>query len=75
MARKAKELTLYSRRILDYLRAHQSEIPPTRAEIADALSIPASSVQNSLLQLKEFGYVNLKPRVSRGITLTETGRS
>lgn len=75
MARKAKELTTYSRRILDHLRSHSGPIPPTRAEIAAALGLHTSSVQNSLRQLQEFGYLELIERTSRGIVLTELGKS
>ncbi len=75
MARKAKELTAHSRQILDFLRSHEEPIPPTRAEIAVALHLHTSTVQNSLKQLQEFGYVTLLPRTSRGIVLTELGRS
>jgi len=75
MARKAKELTIYSRQILDFLRTHSEPIPPTRAEIATALGMHTSTVQNSLKQLQEFGYLTLLPHTSRGIVLTELGSS
>ena len=75
MARKAKELTTYSRQILDFLRSYQEPIPPTRAEIATALGMYTSTVQNSLQQLQEFGHLTLIKKVSRGIILTELGKS
>ena len=75
MARKAKELTTYSRQILDFLRSYHEPIPPTRAEIATALGMHTSTVQHSLLQLQDFGYLTIIKMTSRGIVLTELGKS
>ena len=77
MARKAKELTQYSRQVLDFLRTAIQQapgnLPPTRAEIARHLGMNTSTVQVCLEQLQDFGYIKLLHRTARGIILTEKG--
>ena len=45
------------------------------AEIATALGMHTSTVQHSLLQLQDFGYLTIIKKTSRGIVLTELGKS
>ncbi len=75
MARKARELTTYSKQVLDFMRQYKEPIPPTRAEIAAELGMHVNTVQNSLLQLQDFGYLTIIPKTARGIVLTEMSQA
>lgn len=60
-------------KILRFIRSHLTEhqIPPTLREIQDHCGFSAiGTVQYHLKNLSEAGYIDIKPRLSRGITLT-----
>lgn len=67
-------LTERQKKILEYISQFTEEngYPPTVREIGAAVGITSTSVVNYNLDvLKNAGYLNRRPDVSRGITLTE----
>jgi len=60
-------------KILNYIRTHLQEhqIPPTLRDIQDHFGFSAiGTVQYHLKNLTQAGFLDIKPRLSRGITLT-----
>lgn len=69
-----RPLTSRQQEILDYLRRclRDEGVPPTLAEIADALEIKSTNaVRGHLQALARKGLVELLPTLARGIRLTE----
>jgi len=60
-------------KILDYIQSHLQErqIPPTLRDIQEHFGFSAiGTVQYHLKNLAEAGFLDIRPRLSRGITLT-----
>src|SRR3954470_8680031 len=60
-------------KILEFIRAHlgQHQIPPTLRDIQEHFGFSAiGTVQYHLKNLAEAGFLDIRPRLSRGITLT-----
>lgn len=71
------DLTTRQRQILDFIREQleESGMPPTRAEIANALGFKsANAAEEHLKALKRKGVIDLVPGASRGIQLKDTMR-
>jgi repressor LexA len=71
------DLTPRQRQILDFIREQleESGIPPTRAEIAQALGFKsANAAEEHLRALQRKGVIDLLPGASRGIQLKDTLR-
>src|SRR5258708_29623057 len=67
MPKKTQEKVLHY--IQSHLREHQ--IPPTLRDIQEHFGFSAiGTVQYHLKNLSEAGYLDIRPRLSRGITLT-----
>lgn len=49
-------------------------LPPTRAEIARKFNIAPNAAEDFIKVLAKKGHLQLLPRVSRGVILTEQGR-
>lgn len=67
MIKKTKE------KVLEYIQSHLQEhqIPPTLRDIQQHFGFSAiGTVQYHLKQLTEDGFLDIRPRLSRGITLT-----
>ena len=72
------ELTDRQQAILDFVskRIVQTNLPPTRAEIAEAFEIASTrGVQKHLEALAVKGYLRLQPGLSRGISLQSRNRA
>src|SRR3954468_2011838 len=60
-------------KVLDYIESHlgQHQIPPTLRDIQEHFGFSAiGTVQYHLKNLSEAGFLEIRPRLSRGITLT-----
>src|SRR5947207_9742719 len=60
-------------KVLEYIQAHLQEhqIPPTLRDIQDHFGFSAiGTVQYHLKQLTQSGFLAIRPRLSRGISLT-----
>jgi repressor LexA len=60
-------------KVLEYIQEHlqDKQIPPTLRDIQDHFGFSAiGTVQYHLKQLAQSGYLDIRPRLSRGITLT-----
>ena len=60
-------------KILTFIRDYQTEhqMPPTLREIQDHCGFAAiGTIQYHVKQLQESGFIDVKPRLSRGVTLT-----
>lgn len=60
-------------KVLDYIQSHlqENQIPPTLRDIQEHFGFSAiGTVQYHLKNLAEAGFLDIKPRLSRGITLT-----
>jgi repressor LexA len=71
------DLTSRQRQILDFIRDHleANGMPPTRAEIAQALGFKsANAAEEHLRALQRKGAIDLLPGASRGIQLKDTLR-
>lgn len=71
------DLTPRQRQILDFIRERLEEdgMPPTRAEIAQALGFKsANAAEEHLRALQRKGAIDLLPGASRGIQLKDTMR-
>jgi len=71
------DLTSRQRQILDFIRDHleTNGMPPTRAEIAQALGFKsANAAEEHLRALQRKGAIDLLPGASRGIQLKDTLR-
>jgi len=71
------DLTSRQRQILDFIRDHleTNGMPPTRAEIAQALGFKsANAAEEHLRALQRKGVIDLLPGASRGIQLKDTLR-
>ena len=67
-------LTDRQQETLDGIKTHLQEngIPPTRAELAEALGLrDASSVSGHLTALADKGWIELRPKIKRGIRVIE----
>lgn len=67
-------LTDRQQETLDWIKAclRKNGIPPTRAELAEALGLrDASSVSGHLTALADKGWIELRPRIKRGIRVIE----
>ena len=76
--RATRPLTKRQALILAFIRdfTTRNPYPPTIRDIVKGCNLSSTSVANyNLLCLKEKGYLTRVPRVSRGIVLTERGRS
>jgi repressor LexA len=72
-----EELTPRQRQVLDFIQQAVLEhgMPPTRAEIADALGFKsANAAEEHLRALQRKGVLDLKPGASRGIQLRDSLR-
>src|SRR5579872_2195871 len=71
------DLTSRQRQILDFIREQleMNGMPPTRAEIAEALGFrSANAAEEHLRALQRKGVIDLLPGASRGIQLKDTLR-
>ena len=69
-----QRLTDRQQETLDWIKAHLRKhgIPPTRAELAEALGLrDASSVSGHLAALADKGWIELRPKIKRGIRVIE----
>src|SRR4051812_16357580 len=60
-------------KVLEYIQSHleQHQIPPTLRDIQEHFGFSAiGTVQYHLKNLSEAGFLEIRPRLSRGITLT-----
>ncbi len=67
-------LTDRQQETLDWIKTHlrKTGIPPTRAELAEALGLrDASSVSGHLTALADKGWIELRPKIKRGIRVIE----
>ena len=67
-------LTDRQQETLDWIKTHlrKNGIPPTRAELAEALGLrDASSVSGHLTALADKGWIELRPKIKRGIRVIE----
>ena len=67
-------LTDRQQETLDWIKSHlrKNGIPPTRAELAEALGLrDASSVSGHLTALADKGWIELRPKIKRGIRVIE----
>ena len=63
-------ITRRQERVLDYIRKHVKafKMPPTRHEIAVEFGFASdNAVQCHLKALEQKGFINITPRISRGI--------
>ena len=72
---KYRALTERQRRVLEVIRRHCKEgLPPTRAQIAEELGLTnISAIDGHLFRLSARGFLQLFPRVERGIRLLREG--
>ena len=69
-----RTLTDRQQETLDWIKTHlrKTGIPPTRAELAEALGLrDASSVSGHLTALADKGWIELRPKIKRGIRVIE----
>lgn len=67
LTRKQKQVLTFVRRYLG-----KNQYPPTMREIGEGLGLSSiNGVSEHLFRLEQKGYVQLVPRISRGIRLTD----
>ena len=71
------ELTDRQREVLQAIREHieRDGVPPSRAQLAKSLRLPfASGVKSHLKALERKGWIQINPKMDRGIQLLREGR-
>lgn len=69
-----RPLTRKQKKVLTFVRKYLSknQYPPTMREIGDSLGLRSiNGVSEHLFRLERKGYLQLVPRISRGIRLTD----